>query len=107
MTTTPTTPLTNAEISHLETLLATPAFKKQAMGLDEIQGFLCAVISGPQHVSPVQWLPAVLGDPEARDKLAALGISATPGSAEQFAEEMKRDLAKYAPVVRAAGIKAE
>ena len=40
-------PLTNAEISHLETLLASPAFKQLAMGLDEIQGFLCAVISGP------------------------------------------------------------
>ncbi len=52
-------------------------------------------------------LNAVLNDPEARDKLAALGISATPGTAEQFGEEMKRDLAKYAPVVRAAGIKVE
>lgn len=64
MTSTPATPLTNAEISHLETLLASPAFKKQAMGLDEIQGFLCAVISGPQQVAPAQWLPAVLGNPE-------------------------------------------
>ena len=64
MTTTPATPLSNAEISHLETLLATPAFKKQAMGLDEIQGFLCAVISGPQHIKPAKWLPAVLGDPD-------------------------------------------
>ena len=57
-------PLTNAEIAHLETLLASPAFKKQAMGLDEIQGFLCAVISGPEPVKPEQWLPAVLGSPE-------------------------------------------
>ena len=64
MTTTPATPLTNAEISHLESLLATPAFKKQAMGLDEIQGFLCAAISGPQPVKSAQWLPAVLGNPE-------------------------------------------
>lgn len=64
MTATPPTPLTNAEISHLETLLATPTFKKQAMGLDEIQGFLCAAISGPQRVKPEQWLPAVLGSPE-------------------------------------------
>lgn len=64
MTTTPATPLSNAEISHLETLLATPAFKNQAMGLDEIQGFLCAVISGPHHLKPAQWLPAVLGDPD-------------------------------------------
>ncbi|MEQ1517077.1 MAG: YecA family protein, partial [Usitatibacteraceae bacterium] len=61
---TPSEPLTNAEITHLETLLASPAFKKQAMGLDEIQGFLCAVISGPQQVAPAQWLPAVLGNPE-------------------------------------------
>ncbi len=60
----PATPLTNAEISHLESLLATPAFKKQAMGLDEIQGFLCAAISGPQPVKSAQWLPAVLGNPE-------------------------------------------
>lgn len=64
MTPTTANPLTNAEISHLETLLASPAFKKQAMGLDEIQGFLCAVISGPQPVKPDQWLPAVLGNPE-------------------------------------------
>ncbi|MCY7389727.1 MAG: YecA family protein [Burkholderiales bacterium] len=64
MTSTPATPLTNAEISHLETLLASPAFKAQAMGLDEIQGFLCAAISGPQTVKPEQWLPAVLGNPD-------------------------------------------
>ena len=60
----PFAPLTNAEISHLESLLASPAFKKQAMGLDEIQGFLCAIVSGPAPVKPAQWLPAVLGDPE-------------------------------------------
>ncbi len=57
-------PLTNAEISHLETLLASPAFKQLAMGLDEIQGFLCAVISGPLQVSAAIWLPAVLGNPD-------------------------------------------
>lgn len=64
MTSTPTAPLNNAEISHLETLLASPTFKKQAMGLDEIQGFLCAVLSGPERATPEQWLPAVLGNPE-------------------------------------------
>lgn len=56
-------PLTDAEITALETLLATPAFAKQAMGLDEMQGFLCAVISGPELVPASRWLPAVLGDP--------------------------------------------
>lgn len=64
MTSIPATPLTNAEISHLETLLGSSAFKKQAMGLDEIQGFFCAVISGPEPVKPEKCLPAVLGNPE-------------------------------------------
>ena len=52
-------------------------------------------------------LNAVLNDAEVKEKLAALGISTTPGTAEQFGEEMKRDLARYGPVVRAAGIKAD
>lgn len=52
-------------------------------------------------------LNAVLSDPEVREKLAALGISATPGSGEQFGDEMKRDLGRYGQVVRSAGIKAE
>lgn len=52
-------------------------------------------------------LNAVLSDAEVREKLAALGISATPGTGEQFGEEMKRDLARYGQVVRSAGIKAE
>ena len=64
MTSIPATPLTNAEISHLETLLGSSAFKKQAMGLDEIQGFFCAVISGPAPVKSEKCLPAVLGNPE-------------------------------------------
>ncbi len=56
-------PLTDAEIAHLEFLLGTPAFAGQSMGLDEIQGFLCAVVSGPARVTSSQWLPAVLGNP--------------------------------------------
>ncbi|MCD6079356.1 MAG: tctC [Ramlibacter sp.] len=52
-------------------------------------------------------LNAVLNDPEAREKLRVLGIEATPGSAAQFRDEMARDLARYGPVVKAAGIKIE
>jgi tripartite-type tricarboxylate transporter receptor subunit TctC len=50
-------------------------------------------------------LNAVLNDAEAREKLRVLGIEATPGSAAQFRDEMARDLARYGPVVKAAGIK--
>jgi tripartite-type tricarboxylate transporter receptor subunit TctC len=52
-------------------------------------------------------LNAVLSIPDVVERLAKLGIVATPGSPEQFGEQMKADLAKYAPVVKAAGIKAE
>ncbi len=52
-------------------------------------------------------LNAVLNDPEVREKLNAMGIAAAPGTPEKFGEEIRRDLAKYGQVVKAAGIKAE
>ena len=52
-------------------------------------------------------LNAVLNDPETREKLSGMGITATPGTADKFAEEMKRDLARYGQVVKAANIRAE
>lgn len=52
-------------------------------------------------------LNLVLADPEVRERLNALGIGATPGTPEKFGDELRRDLARYGPVVRAAGIKAE
>ena len=54
-----------------------------------------------------QELNAVLNDPEVREKLSIMGIAATPGSADKFGDDMKRDLTRYGPVVKAAGIKAE
>ena len=50
-------------------------------------------------------LNAVLNDPDVREKLNVMGITATPGTADKFGDEMKRDLARYGPVVKAAGIK--
>jgi tripartite-type tricarboxylate transporter receptor subunit TctC len=52
-------------------------------------------------------LNAVLADPAVRERLNTLGIDAQPGTPEQFADEMKRDLGRYGPVVKAAGIKVE
>ena len=52
-------------------------------------------------------LNAVLSDPETRDKLNGMGITATPGAADKFAEEMKRDLTRYGQVVKSANIRAE
>ena len=52
-------------------------------------------------------LNAVLATPEVIERLAVLGIVPTPGTPEQFADQMKNDLAKYGQVVKAAGIKAD
>ena len=52
-------------------------------------------------------LTAVLNDPEVKERLNGMGITAAPGTAESFGAELSRDLAKYGPVVKAAGIKAE
>lgn len=52
-------------------------------------------------------LNAVLNDPEVREKLNGLGITAAPGSAERFGQDLRRDLERYGTVVKSAGIKAE
>jgi tripartite-type tricarboxylate transporter receptor subunit TctC len=52
-------------------------------------------------------LNALLTSPDTIERLAKLGIVATPGTPEQFGEQMKADLAKYGPVVKAANIKVE
>ena len=52
-------------------------------------------------------LNAVLADPALKERLAVLGIDPRPGSAEQFGDEIRRDLARYEGVVKGAGIKAE
>ena len=52
-------------------------------------------------------LNAVLQDPEVRERLNGMGISATPGSADKFGDDIKRDLARFGTVVKAANIKAD
>ena len=52
-------------------------------------------------------LNAVLSDPQVRERLNGMGITATPGSAEKFGQDIQRDLTRYGPVVKAAGIKLE
>ena len=52
-------------------------------------------------------LTAVLNDATVREKLRLMGIEASPGTAEQFGAEIKRDLARYGQVVKSAGIQVE
>lgn len=48
---------------------------------------------------------AVLQDPAVKEKLLGSGIEAANGTPAQFAQEIKRDLEMYRPVVEKAGIK--
>jgi tripartite-type tricarboxylate transporter receptor subunit TctC len=52
-------------------------------------------------------LNAVLTTPEIVEKLATLGIVATPGTPEQLGAQIRTDLAKYGKVVKDAHIKAD
>ncbi len=54
--------MTELELDRLEDLLASDFFKNEAMTLDMLQGFLCAVASGPDLLPPSVWLPEALGE---------------------------------------------
>jgi len=49
----------------------------------------------------------ILNLPETRERYAALGATASPGSPEDFAAQIKRDYDRYAAVIKSAGIKVE
>ena len=55
------TALSENELDRLEALLDSEFLGGEAMLLDEIQGFFCAMLSGPEPMQPAQWLPEVLG----------------------------------------------
>ncbi len=52
-------------------------------------------------------LNEMLNDPDARARLDKLGITPAPGTPEQYHAAMKRDLERYADVVKAAKIQAD
>lgn len=54
--------MTELELEQLEDLLASEIFKGEAMPLDTLQGFLCALVSGPDLIPPSVWLPQALGE---------------------------------------------
>ena len=56
--------LSETELDELESLLDSEALAGEAMGLDQLQAFLCAVSSAPQAVPRELWLPEALGQVE-------------------------------------------
>ena len=82
-------------LDRLETLLDDPALQ-ESMRLDEIQGYLCAVLSGPQAMAEEEWLIDALGSE------AALETEAGREAAELlrvFAKALEAELAAGEPPI--------
>ena len=56
--------LADHQLDRLETLLDAPEMQ-DALRLDEIQGYLCAALSGPQPMPEEDWLADTLGNEDA------------------------------------------
>ena len=52
-------PLTEAELDELESFLASDAVPQDCMDLEMLDGYLAAIVSGPEAIQPSEWLPQV------------------------------------------------
>src|SRR5574337_1893394 len=55
-------PLQDPELDELEAFLASDAVPKDCMDLEMLDGFLTAIVSGPETIQPSEWLPQVWSD---------------------------------------------
>src|SRR3954452_16609746 len=52
-------PLTETELDELESFLASDAVPHDCMDLEMLDGYLAAIVSGPEAIQPSEWLPQV------------------------------------------------
>ncbi len=52
-------PLSDAELDELEGFLASDAVPQDCMDLEMLDGYLTAIVSGPEAIQPSEWLPGV------------------------------------------------
>jgi uncharacterized protein len=55
-------PLAEAEYDELETFFGSSAVPQDCMDLEMLDGFLTAIVSGPELIQPSEWLPVVWSD---------------------------------------------
>ena len=87
--------LPDSQLDRLETLLDDPALS-EAMRLDEIQGYLCAALSGPQAIPEDDWLADALGSEEALESEAGREAAEL---LRAFAAALEEELAAGEPPV--------
>ena len=54
-------PLTEAELDFLNDVLSVSDHDEAIMCVSELDGFLTAIVSGPNMIQPSQWLPELWG----------------------------------------------
>jgi len=88
-----------------------PTFAESGLPGYEVNGWYGLLAPGKTPRAIVQRLNTelrhVLGDPETRERFAKQGMDPAPGTAQEFAALIHGEIAKWAKVVRAAGIKPE
>ncbi len=52
-------PLTDTELDELEAFLASDSVPQDCMDLEMLDGYLAAIVSGPESLQPSEWLPMV------------------------------------------------
>lgn len=67
-------PLSDPELDELEGFLASDLVPQDCMDLEMLDGFLTAIVSGPDNVQPSEWLPQVWSE-GARSSNAAFASS--------------------------------
>src|SRR5262249_11767395 len=55
-------PLSESDYDELEVFLGSTAVPQDCMDLEMLDGFLPAVVSGPELIQPSEWLPVVWSD---------------------------------------------
>jgi uncharacterized protein len=52
-------PLSDAELDEMESFLGSDAVPQDCMDLEMLDGYLTAIVSGPEAIQPSEWLPQV------------------------------------------------
>jgi uncharacterized protein len=63
-TTAPLMPPTEEDVQYLEEFLDSDACSDSSMTIAMLDGFLCAIVSGPNTISPSHWMPLVWSSAE-------------------------------------------
>jgi len=105
------TPLAVSSFQRSSSLPDVPTFMESGIKDFELSSWV-GLLAPAKTPRPVimrlnQALNEILASTEGKERLNAMGITATVGSPEKFSEQIKFDLTRFAAIVKNANIKAE